>query len=236
MYNILLIEDDPNFQVLVNKAVSNHTTQVLVANTTQEGFALLQSYPIHLILLEVTLPDRNGFDWYAEIQENENFKDILAVFLTVRGEVSNKVTAFSLGAEDYWVKPMQPLELRVRIEAKLRKIQQKKAINSVIRKGNLTLHLAFQKAYLIENDQERTLKLTPTEFRILHYLARLEEHVLTRNQILAEVWGNDSNVFDRTVDAHVSALRKKLSPYSGCIESILGEGYRFLSPKKLESI
>lgn len=236
MYNILLIEDNPDFQLLVNKAISNDRTKVLTASTTHEGFTLLQSHPVHLILLEVDLPDRNGFDWYAEIQEHDQFKDILAIFLTIKGEVSNKVTAFSLGAEDYWVKPIQPLELRVRVEAKLRKIQQKKAIDNIMRKGNLRLHVAFQKAYLVENDQERTIKLTPTEFRILHYLARLEEHVLSRNQILAEVWGNDSNVFDRTVDAHVSALRKKLSPYSGCIESILGEGYRFLSPKKLESI
>jgi two-component system, OmpR family, phosphate regulon response regulator PhoB len=233
LHRILLIEDSLEYQILVSRAVSSSSIQVLLAESAVEALEILKAEAIDLILLDIKLPDRDGFQLYSELQALHENREVPVVFLTGVSELTHKVTAFSLGAEDFLVKPIQPIELRVRIESKLRKLTQKKHLETILIQGPLKIHSYLQKAYIVANDstREKELRLTPTEFRILHYLVRNPEQVLSRHQILNEVWGNGSDVIIRTVDAHVSSLRKKMSSNSGLIESILGEGYRFMIPK-----
>jgi two-component system phosphate regulon response regulator PhoB len=225
---ILLIDDSPEYEIVVRKALTRPGLDVdVVPNAREALMSLLQNPLPQLILLDITLPDRDGLQLYADLQADERLSSIPVIFLTGREELPNKLTAFSLGAEDYLVKPVQPLELRARVEARLRKIEFQAEQETLILRGPIRLRLDAQRAEVQQDGQFRELKLTPREFKLLLHLARNEDRVLTRDQILDAVWGTGSEVMDRTVDAHVSALRKKLGPASNCIESVPGTGYRF---------
>jgi DNA-binding response OmpR family regulator len=233
MSRILLVDDSPEYEIMVRKALTRPGLDVDVAASARDALmALLQDPLPQLILLDITLPDRDGLQLYADIQADERLSAIPVIFLTGHAELPNKLTAFSLGAEDYLVKPVLPLELRARVEARLRKLEAKADQENLILRGPVRLKLDAQRAEIAsEGGSFKELKLTPREFKLLLFLARNEERVLTRDQILDAVWGTGSDVMDRTVDAHVSALRKKLGPAASCIESVLGTGYRFNIPK-----
>lgn len=229
---ILLIDDSPEYEIVVRKALTRPGLEVdAVANARDALVRLLQEPLPQLILLDITLPDRDGLQFYTDLQADERLAAIPVIFLTGQGDLPNKLTAFSLGAEDYLVKPVPPLELRARVESRLKKIEAKAAQETVIVKGPIRLKLDAQRAEIVYEGQTRELKLTPREFKLLLHLVKNEERVLSRDQILDSVWGTTSEVMDRTVDAHVSALRKKLGPGASCIESVLGTGYRFVAFK-----
>src|SRR5580700_6290214 len=121
----------------------------------------------------------------AQFQAEERTRHIPVVILTNREEVASKVAAFSLGVEDYIVKqPFSPLEFRARIEARLRKIEKSCERDEVLVRGELRLNVSSQKCYRVEKGRERDLGLTALEFRLLYQLARREEHILSRDQIL----------------------------------------------------
>jgi DNA-binding response OmpR family regulator len=232
MSRILLVDDSPEYEVMVRKALTRPGLAVDVAPTARDALISLLQDPLpQLILLDITLPDRDGLQLYADIQADERLASVPVIFLTGHAELANKLTAFSLGAEDYLVKPVMPLELRARVEARLRKLEVKADHENMIVRGPIRLKLDAQRAEVSQEGVFRELKLTPREFKLLLFLAKNEERVLTRDQILDAVWGTASEVMDRTVDAHVSALRKKLGPAASCIESVLGTGYRFAPPR-----
>src|SRR6185295_14359806 len=233
MSRVLLVDDSPEYEIMVRKALTRPGLDVDVAATARDALMSLLQDPLpQLILLDITLPDRDGLQLYADLQADDRLSAIPVIFLTGHTELANKLTAFSLGAEDYLVKPVLPLELRARVEARLRKLEAKADQENLIVRGPIRLRLDAQRAEVAgEGGTFKELKLTPREFKLLLFLARNEDRVLTRDQILDAVWGTASEVMDRTVDAHVSALRRKLGPIAACIESVLGTGYRFAIPK-----
>jgi DNA-binding response OmpR family regulator len=232
MSRILLVDDSPEYEIVVRKALARPGLDVEVAANARDAMVALLSDPLpRLILLDITLPDRDGLQLYADLQADERLTSIPVIFLTGHGELANKLTAFSLGADDYLVKPIQPLELKARVEAKLRKLEIKADQENFIVRGPIRLKLDSQRVEIARDGVFQEVKLTPREFKLLLCLAKNEERVLTRDQILNTVWGTGSEVLDRTVDAHVSALRKKLGPAAGCIESVLVTGYRFVVQK-----
>jgi DNA-binding response OmpR family regulator len=150
------------------------------------------------------------------------------MFLTVKTNIADKITGFSLGADDYIVKPFEPLELRARVEAKLSRRWRKSAqATEVINKGDLRISLGEQKAFLIINHESTDLGLTPIEFKLLYQFVTNEGKVLNRRQLMTSVWGKDISVEDRTIDRHISSLRKKLQKRARYIDSIYSLGYVF---------
>jgi DNA-binding response OmpR family regulator len=226
MFRILLVEDSPEAQKLVTSCLGQ-AYDLVSASTCAEATSLIRNGQYDLILLDVMLPDGDGYQLCSLIQNNESTRDIPIIFLTAKDSLPNKVMGFSLGADDYIVKPFDPLELRARVEAKLRRISRKKEASEIIQKGDIQVNIPFQRAYLLENGQKRDLGLTPIEFRLLLYFVQRLDQVLTREQLLLAVWGDDIHVSDRSIDTHVSKLRKKLSPKSDYIQSIYGTGYVF---------
>ncbi|HEX4923945.1 MAG TPA: response regulator transcription factor [Bdellovibrionales bacterium] len=226
MFRILLVEDSPEAQKLVTSCLGQ-AYDLVAASTCAEATSLIRNGQYDLILLDVMLPDGDGYQLCSLIQNNESTRDIPIIFLTAKDSLPNKVMGFSLGADDYIVKPFDPLELRARVEAKLRRISRKKEASEIIQKGDIQVNIPFQRAYLLENGQKRDLGLTPIEFRLLLYFVQRLDQVLTREQLLLAVWGDDIHVSDRSIDTHVSKLRKKLSPKSDYIQSIYGTGYVF---------
>jgi two-component system phosphate regulon response regulator PhoB len=182
-----------------------------------------------LVLLDIVLPDGDGYRVCARMQNDERTRNVPVFFLTGKSDVYDKVMAFSLGADDYIVKPFDPLELKARIEAKLTKKKNKESSEDTFRKGNLRINLGFQKAFLIDKDgKESDLRLTPAEFKLLHYLIRNEGKLCSRTQLLSAIWGQDVHVLDHNVYTHICALRRKLAESAECIESVPRLGYRFV--------
>jgi DNA-binding response OmpR family regulator len=124
------------------------------------------------------------------------------------------------------VKPFDPLELKARVEARLNRKQKNQTDVEVFRKGSLLFSIAMQKLTIV-NDHETPVDLTPIEFKLLLYFARHEEHVLSRDRLIEAVWGNRVHIVDRTIDTHVSNLRKKIQGCEFRIKAVHGIGYTF---------
>jgi two-component system alkaline phosphatase synthesis response regulator PhoP len=128
--------------------------------------------------------------------------------------------------DDYIVKPFELTELKARLQSKLKKLCHKSAKENLLLVGDLQIDLASQQVNDL-SDNKRALKLTSREFKLLVFFAQNENHVLSRERLLDAVWGsNATTVFDRTIDTHISAIRKKLGKHSSYIESVKGSGYR----------
>src|SRR5262249_6623062 len=135
---------------------------------------------------------------------------IPVICLTGKTETASKVAAFTLGVEDYIVKPFDTIELRVRVEAKLKKIQRARNKSDHLVVGRLQIDRDNYTVHVTEASSRREISLTPTEFKLLCHLARQPERVFSREQLMTAVWGNDAEVFDRAVDVHMSGVRRKL--------------------------
>lgn len=225
---ILSIDDAIDHQQII-AATFNNQYSLTQAFTLGEAEKILDKQDFDLILLDVTLPDGDGFSFYAKLQSSDRHRGVSTIFLTSRTEVASEVMGFSLGADDFIVKPIQPARLRARIEAHLKQLNSRKHQEMILQKGNLKVSVSLQRVIVLHQGKELPVDLTPVEFKLLFHLLRHEEHVFTRSQLLETVWGNDaSEVFDRTVDMHVSNLRKKIVLSNFKIQAVHGTGYRLV--------
>jgi DNA-binding response OmpR family regulator len=229
MHRILLVEDTPEYQALVQEALVDDATTVTVASTLAEARLLLKDQDFALILLDVTLPDGDGFTFCASLRQEERTRDVPIVFLTGRADVAEKVMGFSLGADDYISKPIHPLELRVRVQTRIKKAQRLSEREESFRVGNLRISLAQQRAFIVvEGSPEALLDLTPVQFKLLVHFARQEDRVFSREDLMNAIRGENVHVSDRTMDTHVSNLRKRIAASDYSIKSIYGVGYSFV--------
>jgi two-component system phosphate regulon response regulator PhoB len=222
---VLLVEDSFEFQALVKRSLTGSPCDVDSVTTLKEAADRLRDSRYDLILLDVMLPDGDGFQFCASLQATPGLRDVPIIFLTGKSDIRDKVTAFSLGAEDYVVKPFEPLELRARVESRLNRRAKPSAIEESLIKGELTLNVAVQKALI----QGRELGLTPIEFKILYHLARHEGRAFSRAELLSSIWGDSIHVLEHNIYTHVYSLRRKLGSHADCIRSVPRLGYRFES-------
>lgn len=228
MEKVLLVEDAPDFQLIVKRALMASQCELVIAGSADEARKLFAQAAFDLVLLDVNLPDSDGFTFCEELRQTAQTRDVPVIFLTGRCDLQDKVTAFNVGADDYLVKPFDLIEFKARVEAKLARIRRGKSSEGKLVRGSIVIDLASHRVMLDANPTSRNLHLTPIEFKLLHQLARAPERVYTRDQLLTLVWGQDVHVTDRTVDKHVSTLRQKLGAYSWQVDSVPGVGYRFL--------
>jgi len=226
MPHILLVEDQLDFQLIVKKTLGSRY-QITCAASLKDAFLQIEKTDFDLILLDVELPDGDGFQACARLQKEERTRPIPVIFLTGKKGTSHKVMGFSVGGDDYLEKPFEPLELIARVDVKISKFRQKKESEEVLVKGGLKINASFQKVYLNEAGNEIELALTPIEFKMLYYLVRNEDRIISRDQLLTAVWGPNTFVVDRTVDKHISSLRQKLSSCSTYVQTVSGCGYKF---------
>ena len=203
-----------------------------IAQATQK----IEEEKFDLVLLDVMLPDGDGYQFCSLMQANDKTRNIPVIFLTSKGAAPDKVLGFSVGADDYVVKPIEPLEFRARVAAKLKKRERDQRDAEFLNLGDVQINSAAQRAFVVENGRKRDLNLTPIEFRLLTCLARNEEQLFSREQLLDTLWGTDVHVFPRSIDTHISKLRKKLGSKAYRIQSVHGTGYRFsMEPNESES-
>lgn len=227
MRKIALIEDSQQVQAIVNSIFSSKF-DVLIAETKSEAIKLLNSNTVDIILMDVILPDCDGFSLFTEIKTQPNTFATPVIFLTGRNSLQDKITGFSLGAEDYISKPFDPLELKLRVESRLNKLREQKESDEKLLLFDLILNISQQKLYRIVGTVQKPIDLTPSEFKILSYFAKNAGRILTRNNILDAVWGASTHVTDRTVDKYVSSLRKKVETPDLIIKAIHGIGYQLI--------
>jgi DNA-binding response OmpR family regulator len=228
MFRILLVEDDVEIHALVSRAIGT-AARLRVVETLAAAILVLEEEPPDLVLLDVSLPDGDGFSLCSRMQSDERLRDVPIVFLTGRNAAHDRTHAFTLGADDWIEKPFDPHELRARIEGRLRKLAARSQSKQVVHRGRLRLHANLYRGFRLDADGEHDLGLTPHEFRILYHLAEHEGRVFSREQLLSAVWSHDVVVTERTVDTHVSNLRTKLGPERTCLEAVRSVGYRFVA-------
>lgn len=228
---ILIIEDSVDLQFEL-KEILQKKFSITGALTAAAAIEALNANQYSLILIDIGLPDDDGFTLLSKIRLIENAKLTPVFFLTGRDNVQDKVNAFSMGADDYLVKPFNPRELEARIEAKMLKLLAQPIQGDSFVSGNFRVAPGLQKVEILADETgvltpERILNLTSIEFRLLFFLLKNENRSLTRKEILKVVWGESLPGTDRTVDTHVYTLRQKLGSLARCIKSVPKTGYRF---------
>jgi DNA-binding response OmpR family regulator len=220
---VLIIDDDPKLCRLLTEFISGFGFTVHTALTPGEGFKKLRRHNPSMVILDVMLPEMNGFDVCKKIRVDSN---VPIIMLTARGEPMDRIVGLELGADDYLAKPFEPRELVARIQAVLRR-SNRPEIERPIRFGRLTIDPKKRIALI---DQTR-IELTTNEFTALWLLARHPGRVLDRDRILQELRGIDSDAFNRSVDITMSRIRQKLDddPKSPTyIKTVWGTGYVFI--------
>lgn len=220
---ILVIEDDEDILNLVSFHLESHQFVVRKAQRGKDGLELAWEERPDLIILDIMLPDMDGFEVCKRLRKHNDTAHIPVVMLTARGEEIDRVLGFELGADDYVVKPFSPRELVLRVRAILK------------RKRSLPEDLKiWQREGLVFNIEAHSLlvdgistPLTATEFNLLLTFIRNEGRVLTREILLDRVWGYSFEGYARTVDTHIRRLRKKLGSYGNWIQTVRGFGYKF---------
>ena len=225
--HILLVEDEAGLRMTLGDRLATEGYQVDYAVNGDEAFEKATRLPFDLILLDVMLPRKSGFDVCRDIRQAGLITPVL--MLTARGQTVDKVLGLKIGADDYLTKPFEMMELMARIEALLRRSPAKPATHQgPYQIGPLKVDL---RGTSVTRDG-KPVKLSAREFQLLRYFIEHRGATLSRDQILKDVWGYSADTFTRTVDVHVASLRQKLEKDPKQPELILtvqGLGYKFSS-------
>lgn len=228
---LLVIDDDKQLTKLLYEYLKKFEYHLLIANDPTTGFKYLKNESIKLIILDVMLPQMNGFEVCKKIRQ---FSEIPILMLTARGEITDRVVGLELGADDYLPKPFEPRELVARIQSILRRTEKSKNITEGQNKLEFeNLIMNIEKREVILNDE--ILELTVTEFDLLHYFVQNPGKVLSRDELMENIHGFEWESFNRSIDVCVSRLRQKLKEDSKkpqFIKTIWGNGYLFVGKSK----
>jgi len=230
---VLVVDDEPNIRELVQVALKFHGCSVTTAATGKEALRQADAAQPDLIVLDVMLPDLDGFEVCRRLRAAGN--EVPVIFLTARDTSSDTVTGLALGGDDYVTKPFSVEALVARVRAVLRRASrsahggQPDGDEGVLRAGDLEL----DEARWTVHRAGVPVELSPTEFRLLAYLLRHQGRVLTRAQLLENVWGWDYAGESQIVETYVSYLRRKLDPLGPpMIHTQRGVGYSLRLPER----
>lgn len=223
---ILLIEDEAGLIMTIRDRLEEEHYQVDSAEDGEKGYAMAASGAYDLIILDLMLPKKGGLDVCRDLRRDGIETPI--IMLTAKGQVIDKVLGLKLGADDYMHKPFEMMELLARVEVQLRKqtSRKPKVRPSRITFGSVVINFDRMEIYR----QGEPVSLSAKEFQLLRFLVENEDEILTRDQLLNEVWGYDALPSTRTVDVHIAWLRQKLeedSRYPKHILTVHGFGYKF---------
>ncbi len=228
---ILIVDDDENIAELISLYLVKECFSTEIAYTGREALMLEKSFNPHLILLDIMLPDIDGYEVCAEIRKT---KQTPIIMLSAKGEVFDKVLGLKIGADDYMIKPFDSNELVARVKAVLRRTfitpEKTTAVIETDHQGdyveyedlliNITNYTVIFEGHQIE--------MPPKELELLYFLAKKPNQVFTRDQLLDRLWGYEYIGDSRTVDVHIKRLREKLNDsHNWSISTVWGKGYKF---------
>ncbi|MFN3598761.1 MAG: response regulator transcription factor [Aquificaceae bacterium] len=221
MIRILVVEDDKDLAELIAYNLKKEGYGVDIALKGTEAIRYLEKQTPDLLLLDVMLPDLDGFRIAQYVRNTYDYKDLPIVFITAKDMEQDKLRGFSLGADDYITKPFSIRELLARVKAVLRRAGKEKRQTS-FKLGSLEID--FERKEVRRG--EETIELTPTEFLILQALLENYEKPVSRDYLIEKVLKRD--VYDRTVDVHIKKLREKLGEEGKAIQTVRGFGYKLI--------
>jgi two-component system response regulator ResD len=227
-YKVLVADDDPNVLDIIRLYFENQQISLVEASDGLQALKLVESEQPDIILLDVMMPNMDGFEACKEIRKKY---DTPIIMLTAKGEELDRVLGLELGADDYVTKPFSPRELMARIKAIFRRMQprtevaeQEEEVKTELVFPDLSIHTE-RREVLVAGDK---VAFRPKEFDLLVFLARSPGSVFTREQLLEQVWGYDFIGDIRTVDVHIKKLRQKLNGLDQeYIQTVWGVGYKF---------
>ena len=218
--NILICEDELKIRLLVEKYLKNEGYYVFSAKNGLEGLDILEENPVDLAILDVMMPEYDGWSLLKRIRED--YGDMPVIMLTARDEERDKIFGFELGADDYVAKPFSVKELMARVKSLLKRSGKKNA-DDRIDIGNLQINLNSHLVFINDNE----ISLTSKEYDLLIYFINNQNIALSREQIIDRVWGYDYYGDFRTVDTHIKRLRVKINDADVKIATVRNVGYRF---------
>jgi len=222
---VLVVDDEPGITELVSMALRYEGLTVEVAHTGREALRAVDSFRPHLLVLDIMLPDFDGFEVMRRLSGDHPRVPVL--FLTARDGLEDKLRGFTLGGDDYVTKPFSVEELIVRTRAILRRVHEIQQDSGVLHCDDLVLdedhHEVNRAGWVVE--------LTPTEFKLLRYLMLNSDRVVSKAQILDRVWHYDFEGNDNVVEIFISSLRRKIEAHGPrLIHTVRGVGYRLRRP------
>ncbi len=218
MYKILVVDDEDRIRELIKKYAAFDGYEVEEASGGLEAVSMCRTKDYDLIILDIMMPDLDGFSVCREIRKKSNTPVIM---LSARGEEYDKIHGFEVGVDDYVIKPFSPRELMLRVGAVLKRTSNTNS--DMLEIGGIKIDFSARIVYV---DGEKK-DLTPKEYELLFYFAKNKGIALTREKLISNVWGYDFFGDDRTLDTHIKLLRKNLGQYSNYIVTLRGVGYRF---------
>ena len=222
---ILIVDDEENICELVRLYIEKEGFDAIIANDGQEAVAKFNKEKPDLILLDIMLPIKDGWQVCREIRAQSK---VPIIMLTAKGETFDKVLGLELGADDYVVKPFEPKELIARIRAVLRRSADsvdEKADEDELSFDGLKINQSTYEVYI----DDKKVEMPPKEFELLYFLAKNTNKVFTRDQLLDEIWGYEFFGDSRTVDVHIKCIREKLEGENRtwALKTVWGVGYKF---------
>lgn len=222
---ILIIEDEPTYQIILTQALALKY-DLNFAQTIASAKKKLETEVPELIILEFYLPDGNAFEMLKVLRDSEKTKMIPIILIAQESAIDIKVRAFSEGIYDFVGKPFNTAELMARIESHIARAEVIQSTNQIVRQfGDLVLDLAAPRISLKTDGKMSDLNFSPIEFKILHFLMNHGEKVRSREQMAHAIW-NRKHFRSRTIDRHISSIRKKLGPCSRYLQTVNQGGYR----------
>ena len=221
---ILIIEDEPDIRKNLEYNLAREGFKVSAVGSLSDANETLKNNVFSLILLDLMLPDGSGLDLCKKIKGNPETESIPIIILTAKDDEVDRVVGFELGADDYVTKPFSVRELILRVKAILKRGIKKSDVVEVERQfGDLKIDVDSHEVHV----DSSLIELTALEFRLLRELVDKRGRVQSRDQLLSEVWGYNSEVTTRTVDTHIKRLREKLGSMGKYVQTIRGVGYKF---------
>lgn len=220
---VLVIDDHKELAELVQRSLEQEGFDVIIAGDGPSGLEIARQHRPDLIILDLTLPGMDGLEVCRQLRNDPRAGRTPVLMLSARASEDDRVIGLEQGADDYLIKPFSPRELLARVRAALRRMSMLKAGRSVIRAGDLAIDLQGHEATLAG----KKLALLPSEFRVLEMLASDPGRTFTRDEIIEGALRHEEAVTERTVDVHITRLRKKLGDAADLIETVRTVGYKF---------
>lgn len=214
---ILVVDDEKLIRDVVREYLEVESYEVVEASDGDKVDDILSKDSIDLIIMDIMMPHKDGFQTVKELRKNYN---VPIIMLSARGEEYDKLIGFDLGIDDYVTKPFSPKELVARVKAILKR---KKEYDNIIKVGDLLIDTNAHEVKI----KNKTIMLTPKEYELLKFLVLNNHIALTREQLLTNIWGYDFYGDDRTVDTHVKTLRHQIGEYGKYIKTVFKVGYKF---------
>lgn len=225
MYNILVVDDEVRIRSIVRKYAEFEGHTVTEAADGMAALSLCRTNDFDIVIMDIMMPELDGFSACREIRK---FSQVPIIMLSARADEYDKINGFSIGVDDYVVKPFSPKELMMRVEAVMKRTSRTPKVSEEhniieLDGGGLRADISARIVYI---DGER-VEMSPKEYELLFYMLRNHDIALSREKLICDVWGYDFYGDARTLDTHIKLLRKSLGKYAEHIVTLRGIGYRF---------